>query len=96
MMSLVEKRELAYYKVWYFWNTYGNRLQSDAFKDYFVDKMRQMYQDIEDRKGNTIIHKGILGILEEQRKHIIQFDTCIDEFNDYLGALRLLDLMFRG
>ena len=74
MISLVEKRKLAYYKVLYFWKTYGNGLPSDTFKDDFVEKMRQLNQDIEEGKSNTIIHKKILGVLEEQRKDIIQFD----------------------
>jgi hypothetical protein len=89
MISLVEKRKLAYYKVLYFWKTYGNGLPSDTFKDDFVEKMRQLNQDIEEGKSNTRRY-----LVFWKNKENISY-SLIDEFNDYLGALRLLDLMLR-
>ena len=89
MISLVEKRKLAYYKVLYFWKTYGNGLPSDTFKDDFVEKMRQLNQDIEEGKSNTRRY-----LVFWKNKENISY-SLIDEFNDYFGALRLLDLMLR-
>ena len=89
MISLVEKRKLAYYQVLYFWKTYGNGLPSDTFKDDFVEKMRQLNQDIEEGKSNTRRY-----LVFWKNKENISY-SLIDEFNDYLGALRLLDLMLR-
>ena len=99
-LSRFEKRKRnAYHTVRCFWNTYGELLLSEnghgTFKYDIVDKMRQLYQDIEASKDESIIHCKILDILREQRTHIIQFESCIDTFNDYLCALRLLDVMFR-
>jgi hypothetical protein len=99
-LSRFEKRKRnAYHAVRCFWNTYGALLQSEnrhgTFKYDIVEKMGQLYQDIEASKDESIIRGKILDILREQRTHIIQFESCIDTFNDYLCALRLLDVMFR-
>jgi CTP-dependent riboflavin kinase len=99
MSRFAKRRDTAYYKIWYFWTTYGTKLQTEngygTFKYEFVDKMYQLYQDIADAKNNVIIHGKIIDILGEQRQYLIQFECCLDAFNDYMCALRLLDVMFR-
>ena len=96
---LVERRESAYHKVWHFWSTYGAGLQSEnghgTFKYECVEKMARLHRDIALAMNGAIIHGKILDILGEQKNHMIQFECCLDAFNDYLGALRLLDVMFR-
>jgi len=98
-VTLLERSEAAYLKVWHFWTTYGAVLQSEnghgTFNYEFVEKMRRLYQDITLARNGAIIHGKILDILGEQKKHMIQFECCLDAFNGYLGALSLLDVMFR-
>ena len=78
-----------------FWNTHGAGLQSQngpgTFKHNIVVKMDELYQYIAEERDAAIVHSTILDILGEQRKHMIQFQSCLDEFNRYLTALRLLD-----
>ena len=62
--------------------------------------MRHLHQELSvssDASSDAliIIHGKILDVLREQKMYIIQFNSCIDEFNDYLCALRLLDVIFR-
>jgi hypothetical protein len=96
---LVERRRVAYHEVSHFWTTYGAGLQSEnghgTFKYEFVEKMGHLHQDITLAMNRAIIHGKILDILGEQKKHMIQFECCLDAYNDYLGALSLLDVMFR-
>ena len=78
-----------------FWQTYGAGLQSQnghgTFKHDIVVKMDELYQYITEERDAAIVHSTILDILGEQRRHMIQFQSCLDEFNRYLTALRLLD-----
>jgi hypothetical protein len=66
-----------------------------SYKYDIVDNMAQLYLDIADAKDKVIIHEKILDILGEQKRYLIQFECCLDAFNDYLFSLRLLDVMFR-
>lgn len=97
--TIAERREIAYYKVWHFWTSYGVRLQSEngpeTFKRDFVEKMGHLHQDIAVAMNKATIHGNIVDILGEQKQHLIQFECCLDAYNNYLGALRLLDVMFR-
>ena len=99
MSRFVKRKNIVYNKICYFWTTYGTMLQTEngygTYKYEFLDKMAQLYQDIEDAKDKVIIHEKILDILGEQRRYLIQFECCLDAFNDYLCSLRLLDVMFR-
>ena len=78
-----------------FWQSYGAGLQSEngpgAFKHDIVVKMGELHEYITEERDQAIVHRKILDILGEQRRHIIQFESCLDAFNRYLGALRLLD-----
>jgi hypothetical protein len=38
----------------------------------------------------AVIDKTMRDILAQQQTHMIQFESCLDEFNRYLTALRLL------
>jgi len=93
--TAVERKEAAYQTVRDFWETYGDVLQQEngpgTFKHALVQKMKQVYEDIVAGSDGAMIHRKILDILGEQRKSIIQFESCLDEFNRYLASLRLLD-----
>jgi hypothetical protein len=100
----MSRKQNAYNKTCHFWTTYGARLQSEnrqgTFKYDIVEKMRHLHQELSlssDASSDVliIIHGKILDVLREQKMYIIQFYFCIDEFNDYLCALRLLDVIFR-
>jgi hypothetical protein len=99
----MSRKQIAYNKVRNFWTTYGARLQSEnkqgAFKYDIVEKMKHLHQELSlscDASSDAlIIHDKILDVLREQKMYIIQFNFCIDEFNDYLCVLRLLDIIFR-
>jgi hypothetical protein len=94
----MSRKQNAYNKVCHFWTTYGARLQSEnrqgTFKYDIVEKMRHLHQVLSS-DALIIIHGKILDVLREQKMYIIQFNFCIDEFNDYLCALRLLDVIIR-
>jgi hypothetical protein len=100
----MSRKQNAYNKVCHFWTTYSERLQSEnrqgTFKYDIVEKMRHLHQELSlssDASSDAliIIHEKILDVLREQKMYIIQFNFCIDEFNDYLCALRLLDVIIR-
>ena len=100
----MSRKQNAYNKVCHFWTTYGARLQSEnrqgTFKYDIVEKMRHLHQELSLSSDASsialiIIHGKILDVLREQKMYIIQFNFCIDEFNDYLCVLRLLDIIFR-
>ena len=96
----MSRKQNAYNKVRHFWTTYGTRLQSEnrqgTFKYDIVEKMRHLHQELSlSSDALIIIHGKILDVLREQKMYIIQFNFCIDEFNDYLCALRLLDVIIR-
>ena len=78
-----------------FWQGYGAGLQSEngpgAFKHDIVVKMGELCGYIAEGRDPAVVHRKILDILGEQRMHMIQFQSCLDAFNRYLGALRLLD-----
>ena len=57
--------------------------------------MGGLYEDIAAGMEKGIVHMRILDILGEQRMSMIQFETCVDEFNRYLAAFRLLDTIIQ-
>ena len=85
--TAAQRKQAAYDTVRAFWQTYGAVLERDngpgSFKYDFVQKMKALHQDT--------THTRILDILSQQRKYVYQFDSCLDQFNKYLAALRLLD-----
>lgn len=93
--TTTERKEDAYQTVRNFWQTYGVVLPQengpDTFKYTFVQKLKQLDKDIDSGTHKVIIHRTILDILSQQRTSMIQFQSCLDEFNTYLAELRLLD-----
>jgi hypothetical protein len=93
--TTVERKETVYQTVCDFWQTYGDVLQQvngpDTFKYALVQKMKQMHEDNVAGSDGSVIHRKILDILGEQRISMIQFESCLTEFNRYLEVLRLLD-----
>jgi hypothetical protein len=97
-----------------FWYTYGVQLESEngpgTFKYDFVQKMSQLHPDVvavmdelvtgqqSDSGSLDNVQSKIGDVLSLQRRHIIQFEFCLDEFNRYLAALLLLKgvLQHRG
>jgi hypothetical protein len=69
--------------------------EGGSFKSGFVERMKELHGDMSGGRDQDIIHRRILEILGEQRLHMIQFECCLDEFNGYLGALRVLDTMMQ-
>ena len=92
MMSVVSK---AFLEVSTFWQSYGAGLQCEngpgAFNHDIVVKMGELYVYIAEERDQAIVHRKILDILGEQTRHMIQLESCLDAFNRYLWALRLLD-----
>jgi hypothetical protein len=89
-------------EVYEFWRVNGRRLESengaDTFKYELVQKMGVLHGDIvgemEQVRGEEGTIRWKVGeILILQRRHLIQFEFCLDEFNRYLSALRLLDVL---
>ena len=66
-----------------------------TLKSAFVWKMKELDEDMRAGKGWDIIHRRVLDILGEQRLCMIQFECCLDEFNAYLAALRVLDTLLQ-
>ena len=93
--TAAEGEENAYRTVRVFWETYGAGLKTEnggeTFKHDFVQKMGGLYEHIAAGTEKAIVHRRILDIGGEQRMYMIQFESCLDEFNRYLAALRLLD-----
>ncbi len=93
--TAAERKETAYQRVSDFWQTRGVVLEQEngpsTFKYGFVDEMKQLHEDIAGGRDKAIIQRKILDILAQQRTSMIQFESCLDEFNRYLAALRLLD-----
>jgi hypothetical protein len=94
-----ERKENAYRTVRTFWETYGATLQTEngpgTFKHDIVVKMGELHQYIAEGREKAMVHRKILDILGEQKRHMIQFQSCVDAFNRYLGALSLLDTMIQ-
>ena len=94
--TAVERKNDAIRTVRTFWETYGKALEGEngagSFKYSLVVKMKELYQNMQSGKE---VHRKILDILGEQRNHMIQFQSCVDAFNRYLSALRLLDTMIQ-
>ena len=101
--SSVVHMEVAYWKVYNFWYTYGGALQSGngvgTSKYDLVQNMLQLHQDIvavidklitgqqSDATSLDNLQRKIGDILSLQKQHMIQFEFCLDEFNRYLVSL---------
>jgi hypothetical protein len=99
----------AYSKVHAFWYTCGPLLQSqngpDTFKYEFVQTMGQLHpyilavidKPIRGPESDPVVldalHRKVQDILGLQKRHMIQFEPCLDLFNGYLTALGLLDVI---
>ena len=108
LQTSVQRTEVAYWKVYNFWCTTGVQLQSEngsgTFNYDFIQKMGQLHPHIvavidkiiigqqSDSVSFENLHRKIEDILSLQRRHIIQFQSCLDEFNRYLTALGLLNV----
>lgn len=91
-------------EVYEFWRDNGGWLEAEngagTFKYELVQKMGALHGDI---VGEMVKVRGEEGtmrgkmqeILSLQRRHLIQFEFCLDEFNRYLSALRLLDVLLQ-
>jgi hypothetical protein len=94
-----ERKENAHRTVRAFSETHGATLQSEegpgTFKHDIVVKMGELHQYIAEGREKAMIHKKILDILGDHKRHMIQFQSCVDAFNRYLGALSLLDTMIQ-
>ena len=97
--TAAEREENAYRTVRVFWETYGEGLKTEnggeTFNHDFVQKMGGLYEHIAAGTEKAIVHRRILDIVGEQRMYMIQFESCLDEFNRYLAALRLLDTIMQ-
>ncbi len=85
-----------------FWRENGRWLEAEngagTFKYELVQTMGALHRDIvgemEQVRGEEGTMRGkVVEILSLQRRHLIQFEFCVDEFNRYLSALRLLDVL---
>lgn len=101
--------ELAYSKMYEFWNTHGMRLESEhgpgTFAYELVVKMRELHACIVEVIDQLLLVENcnfidadplrwkIQDILSLQRRHIIQFRFCLDDFNRYLTALGMMDVL---
>jgi hypothetical protein len=79
-----------------FWQTYGVALEQEngpgTFKHTFVQAMKQLHAGVAVEAGTDTqgAHRQMRDILAEQRAFLVQFESCLDEFNRYLAALRLV------
>ena len=94
-----DRKTDVYERVCNFWQTYGVVLAGEngggTLKSAFVWKMKELDEDMRAGKGWDIIRRRVLDILGEQRLCMIQFECCLDEFNTYLDALRVLDTLLQ-
>ncbi len=60
----------------------GHENGGGSFKSGLVERMKELHGDMSGGTRQDIIH-------------MIQFECCLDEFNGYLGALRVLDTMMQ-
>ena len=71
-----------------FWQTHGAALEQEngpgTFKHAFVQAMKRLHA------GDGDAHRQMRAVLAEQRAFLVQFEPCLDEFNRYLAALRLV------
>ena len=101
--------DLAYSKVHAFWHTFGPLLQSEngpgTFNYEFVQTMAQLHpyilavidKPIRGPQSDPVVldalRRKVQDILDLQRRHMIQFEPCLDQFNGYLTTLELLDVI---
>jgi hypothetical protein len=78
-----------------FWHRHALHLQQNnppsSFKHDFVCDMQALDADITAGSHEAVMHRRVRDILWKQRAFLIQFEFCLDEFNKYLAALRLVD-----
>ena len=94
--------------VHHFWHVHSGQLQAEngpgTFNHDLVQQMLHLHPDIlagmdtlttGRHSDSGRLEKKIGDILSLQRRHITQFEFCLDEFNRYLAALRLLEVGFK-
>ena len=91
-------------EVYEFWRVNGRWLEAEngagTFNYELVQKMGALHGDIVGEMEHVRGEEGTIRwkvgeILSLQRRHLIQFEFCLDEFNAYLSALRLLDVLLQ-
>jgi hypothetical protein len=94
MQHMTERTKTAQQTVCDFWQTYGVAIQEEngpgSFKHAFVREMMRLHDAVTDGVHGAVIDRTMRDILAQQQTHMIQFESCLDEFNRYLAALRLL------
>ena len=97
--TAAESTEHAYRTVRTFWESYGAGLETEngpgTFKHNCVQQMCRLHEGMAAGMDQGMVHMRILDILGEQKMSMIQFESCLDEFNRYLAALRLLDTIMQ-
>ena len=83
-----------------FWYTHGVQLESengpDTFKHELVQKMGDLHADISRYRRRPVTLRGkIQDVVSLQRRHIMQFEFRLDEFNRYLAGLQLLGVVLQ-
>ena len=88
------RRRTAYETVVEFWPTHAAALRGDSgpIKYEIVGQIEKLHHALasggeDDARTLAIIQE----ILVQQRMFMIQFETCLDKFNSYLNALRLME-----
>ena len=61
-----------------------------------VQQMCGLYEGMAAGMEQGMVHGKTLDILREQKMSMIQFESCLDECNRYLTALKLLDTMMQS
>ena len=100
-LTAAERTEHAHRTVRTFWESYGAGLLTEhgpgTFKhDCVQQQMCGLYEGMAAGMEQGMVHGKTLDILREQKMSMIQFESCLDEFNRYLTALKLLDTMMQS
>ncbi len=94
--TAAERREAAMQTARAFWQTHGAALEQEngpgTFKHAFVQAMKRLHAGDGAGAGADTpgAHRLMRDVLAEQRAFLVQFESCLDEFNRYLAALRLV------
>jgi hypothetical protein len=93
------RRQTAWGTAAAFWATHGPALErdfaQDAIKCGFVKLLRGLHEALAGGAGDAVLLDRVSLVLSQQRAFMVQFETCLDEFNAYLNALRLIDTCLR-
>ena len=91
------RRRTAYETALDFWPTHAAALREDSgpIKYDIVEQIEELHHALAGGADDARTLAIIQEILAQQRMFMIQFETCLDEFNSYLNALRLIDTCIR-